>query len=399
MQHHRKNSPLQTPSSLHHPSSIHSLPFILMICAALSLCLPIADASDVLQSEGMGGVVTALRSIDAGTELNPAALVYARDNHLAFHLGTSGWRHANLGESDEARFSGDLAGRIQPAFYYTRGMGRYGISIGYRADLDNSVRLSLLKTQSTYFVNEQRFEAQTDLALLYDSLWEHAWFLAVGYHLESADIGVRLKRVVQTAKQGELMPSLYLYAQLEDVNPNKADEVIPAIMDGLDYDKDKLEHPLDQVDRDVTVGAWDFDIGMQTDWFAQRFNIPGLTAGVLLKDVFQRRRVTASPTHLTFGANWQAYPWLKAVAEFGKRFGDAGPDIRLGWEATTDWKRYAVGGIAVRNGWSRRNGVIRISLGLALRLGSATWEYALSKRTHGESLGEAHHSLASTVRF
>lgn len=374
---------------------------LLHLCSALLfVCMVgLCHASDVLRSVAMGDIITPLKAPTGGVQINPAALVHAQQNHLVLDLSLAGWQYQDLETTEDVRFLNDLAGDIEPGVYFARGFDTFGLSVGYRAEYDNHVQVSLLNTESTYFVNEQRFEAQTDLVVFYDSLWEKEWFASAGYRLDAANVGARIKWVEQTAKRGELIPSLFLHAQLEDVNPNKADEVIPAIMDGLDYDEDLLQHPMDQVERDRTVGAWDLDIGVQSDWAAERFDVPGLSVGALLENVLQRRRVTTAPMHFAVGANYDANEWFTAATEIGKRFGEAGLEFHLGWEAHVHWTQHAVGGLALRNGWSRRDGHSHISLGLALELGSARWEYALSTQTQGQPLSESRHLIASTIQF
>jgi len=368
--------------------------YVLILC--LVNFIPHALSNEALRIAGMGGAFIGISSVDAGVFGNSAALVDIEANNLSFAFSIENFRYDELSETLDKQFASKLALRSKPSVYYSRAYGDMGFSIGYISDWNNTAKFTIENTQSSYIVNERRFEADTPFFTHYDTLWENGIALGFGKRLQTAIVGMRLKIFRQTAKRGRLVSALRLESEHgEDVNPNDPRQLLPAIIDNL-------EHSIrrdDEVELDLSDTGVDFDFGMQTDILTKRLGVEGITAGLILTNILHRKLVAKRHSALGIGLGYEPTHWFTTGLDLRKQFAEKGVTVNFGWEVRGKWRRGASIGAAIRNGFEISIAQKQFALGLLLALGNAYWEYTLTKQFEGESYGEANHTFASTIRF
>ena len=124
-----------------------------------------------------------------------------------------------------------------------------------------------------------------------------------------------------------------------------------------------------------------------------------ILTGLVIRNLLQRKLVSQLPTKIGIGANTKIFQWLTTGLDLWRVPGHRGLDVAFGWELAKSWQRGFAGNIALRNGWSRVDGVGICSFGLSLGLGGSRWEYSMQARFRNQPLATATHSFASTVRF
>jgi len=378
---------------------LNSQKLSLSLCI-LTLCLANftsgALSNEALRIAGMGGAFIGIPSVDTGIFGNPAALVSVKANNLSFAFSVENFGYDELSAVADEQFASKLALRSKPSVYYSRSYGDMGFSIGYLSDWNNTAKFTIENTQSSYIVNERKFEAETPFFTYYDTLWENGVALGFSKRLQTAIVGMRLKILRQTAKRGQLVSALFLESEHgEDVNPNDPRQLIPAIIDNL-------EHSIrrdDEVELDLSDTGLDFDFGAQTDLLTKKLDVKGLTAGFILTNVLHRTFAVKRHSELGIGLGYEPLPWVTTGLDLRKQFAEKGVTVNFGWEIRGKWQRGALIEAAVRNGFDISIAQKRFAIGLLLALGNSYWEYTLIKQIGGESDSKSNHTVASTVRF
>lgn len=380
---------------------------LFLVLCILTLCLvhftSVALSNEALRIAGMGGAFIGISSVDAGIFGNPATLVDVKANNLSFAFSVENFRYDELPEEADEQFASKLALRSKPSVYYSRAYGDMGFSIGYLSDWNNTAKFTIENTQSSYIVNERRFEAETAFFTHYDVLWETGIALGFSKRLQNAIVGMRIKILKQTAKRGRLISALLLESEHgEDVNPNDPRQLIPAIIDNL-------EHSIrrdDEVELDLSNTGLDFDFGAQTDILAKRLSVKGLTAGFILTNVLHRnprfsgsRKVGLRHSEIGVGLGYEPVHWIAAGLDLRKRFAQKGVTANFGWEIRGRWQRGVSIEAAVRNGFDISIAQKRFALGFLLALSNSYWEYTLTKQLEGKSYSKTSHTVAFTIRF
>lgn len=374
---------------------------LLLVLFVLTICLfnyiPIAMSNESLRIAGMGGAFIGISSLDAGVFGNPATLVDVKENNLSGAFSIENFRYDELSEMLDKQFASELVLRSNPSIYYSRSYGDMGFSVGYISDWNiHKATFTIADTQSSYIVNERRFEAETPFFADYDVLWENGVAFGFSKRLQTAIVGMRLKIFRQTAKRGRLISALRLESEHgEDVNPNDPRQLIPAIIDNL-------EHSIrrdDEVELDLSDTGLDFDFGMQTDILTKKLGVEGITAGFILTNILHRKLIAKRHSELGIGLGYEPAHWFTTGLDLRKQFAEKGVTVNFGWEVRGKWRRGASIEAAVRNGFEISIAQKQFSLGFLLALGNSYWEYTLTKRFEGESYREANHIVASTIRF
>ena len=355
-----------------------------------------ALSNEALRIAGMGGAFIGIPSVDAGIFGNPAALVNVKANNLSFAFSVENFGYDELSAAADEQFASKLALRSKPSIYYSRSYGDMGFSIGYLSDWNNTAKFTIENTQSSYIVNERKFEAETPFFTYYDTLWENGVALGFSQRLQTAIVGMRLKIFRQTAKRGQLISALFLESEHgEDVNPNDPRQLIPAIIDNL-------EHSIrrdDEVELDLSDTGLDFDFGAQTDILTKRLGVKGLTAGIILTNILHRNLTGRRRSELGIGLGYEPLPWVTTGLDLRKQFAEKGVTVNFGWEIRGKWQRGALIEAAVRNGFDISIAQKQFAIGFLLALGNSYWEYTLTKQIGGGSDSKSNHTVASTVCF
>jgi hypothetical protein len=353
-------------------------------------------SNEALRIAGMGGAFIGISSVDAGIFGNPAALVDVKANNLSFAFSMENFRYDELSEAEDKQFASKLVLRSKPSVYYSRAYRDMGFSIGYLSDWNNTAKFTIENTQSSYIVNERRFEADTPFFTRYDTLWENGVALGFSKRLQTAIVGMRVKILRQTAKRGRLVSALRLESEHgEDVNPNDPRQLIPAIIDNLEYSIERA----DEVELDLSDTGFDFDFGAQTDILTKKLSMNGLTAGLILTNILHRKLAAKRHSELGIGLGYEPLPWITSGLDLRKQFAEKGVTVNFGWEIRGKWQRGASIEAAVRNGFDISIAQKQFALGFLLAFGNSYWEYTLTKQFKGESYSEANHTVASTIRF
>ncbi len=358
-------------------------------------------ADEKLRIAGMGGVKIGTNASDAGLFGNPAALLGVEANNLSLAFSVENYRYDKLPETDTIKFAAALTLDTLPSIYYSRAYGDFGISVGYAAALNNSATFNLEGTQSDYVVGEQRFSATTTMMTDYELLWEYGWAVGFSKRLNEGLMGIRLKRMSQQAKRGKILSSLNLVAQHQsDVNINDPRKLIPAIIDSLDFaDLARYFDSVDKPTQDLTVTKFEIDLGYQRDFSIQALGGRNIRAGMVVENLLQRKLVQPLPLKFGIGVAYEPFEWMSLGLDLWRVSGHRGLDFAIGWELYRAWKRGFTGAAALRGGLNRIDATEAFSIGVSFALGSLHWEYTLNKRFRNQSLGEATHLFASTVRF
>ena len=368
--------------------------FILTLC--LFTFTSAALSNEALRIAGMGGAFIGISSVDAGIFGNPAALVDVKANNLSFAFSVENFGYDELAETDNEQFASKLALRSRPSVYYSRAYGDMGFSIGYLSDWNSTAKFTVENTQSSYIVNERRFEAETPFFTRYDALWENGVALGFSKRLQNAIVGMRLKIIRQTAKRGRLVSALFLESEHgEDVNPNDPRQLIPAIIDNLEHSIQRD----DEVELDLSDTGLDFDFGAQTNLLTKRLGMKGLTAGLILTNVLHRTFAVKRHSELGIGLGYGPVRWVTMGLDLRKQFAAKGMTVNFGWEFRGKWQRGASIEAAIRNGFDISIAQKRFAIGFLLALGNSYWEYTLTKQFEGESDSKLSHTVASTICF
>jgi len=383
--------------------NFNKLFFVLCVFLCLVNFISAALSNEALRIAGMGGAFIGMPSVDAGIFGNPAALVDVEANNLSFAFSVENFRYDELSEAEDRQFASNLVLRSKPSVYYSRAYRDMGFSVGYLSDWNNTAKFTIEDTQSSYIVNERRFEAETSFFTRYDTLWENGVALGFSKRLQTAIIGMRVKILRQTAKRGRLVSALRLESEHgEDVNPNDPRQLIPAIIDNLELKDGNIKdaiRPDDEVELDLSDTGLDFDFGAQTDILTKKLSVKGLTAGLILTNILHRNLTGKRHSELGIGLGYEPLPWITSGLDLRKQFAEKGVTVNFGWEIRGKWERGAAIEAAVRNGFDISIAEKRFALGFLLSLGNSYWEYTLTKQFKGESYSEANHTVASTVRF
>ncbi|MCZ6678922.1 MAG: hypothetical protein O7E52_16945 [Candidatus Poribacteria bacterium] len=383
-------------------SALHALRFTLHTVVLLStLICSTGTADEKVRIAGMGGVRIGMNAPDAGLFGNPAALLEVEANNLSVALSIENYHYEELPETPLLQFASELTLDSRPSIYYSRSYGDWGISVGYTATLENDAEFEVEETRSVYIVDQQQFLATTNMLTNYNLLWEYGWGVGFSKKLDEGVIGIRLKRLSQNAKRGLILSAVNLDAQHgSDVNINDPRELIPAIIDAIDFSEPTQYFDAeDQPTQDLTVTKFELDLGYQRDFAMDFLGGRRLRTGLVIENLLQRKLVEPLPLRFGIGAAYQPLNWIAVGLDTWRVSGHRGLDFAIGWELHDAWERGFTGAVALRGGLSRIDTVSAFSLGVSFALGSAYWEYTLSKRFHDQPLSQATHLFASTVRF
>ena len=349
----------------------------------------------------MGGVMIATNASDASIFGNPAGLIDVEGNNLSAGVTFSDFRHVPLSAVPEFQFSEQLELGLSPSITYSRSVQGAGFSIGYLSSLRNKTTFSLENTRSEYLVDEQRFLAKTLSITEYEQLLQSGWYIGYSKKMGRSQFGLRLNQITQHAKRGRVLVGLALDAQhASDINVNDPRALIPAIIDSLDLaNLGQYIDQSDEVSQDLEISNFDFDLGYQHYFNIDMIEKRRVLTGLVIRNLLQRKLVAQLPTTIGIGANTKIFQWLTTGLDLWRVPGHRGLDVAFGWELAESWQRGFSGNIALRNGWSRIDGVGIFSFGLSLGLGGSRWEYSMQARFRNQPLAEATHSFASTVRF
>ena len=213
--------------------------------------------------------------------------------------------------------------------------------------------------------------------------------------------GVRLKRASQNAMRGQIRSTLDLESQhASTVDVNDPRELIPAIIDGLDFaDPAQYIDSVDDPSQDLTISKFELDVGYQRDLSIGTLGDQPLHVGLTIENLLQRKLIHQLPLRFGLGTAYEPCEWAVVGLDIWRVFGHRGLDFAVGWELHESWTRGFIGAAALRGGVSRINATGRFSLGALFALGSLHWEYTLSKRFGGQTFGQATHLVGSTIRF
>lgn len=349
----------------------------------------------------MGGVMIATNASDASAFGNPAGLVDVEGNNLSAGVTLSNFHYTPLPAVPEFQFSDQLELHLSPSITYSRSFQGNGFSIGYLSELRNKATFSLENTRSEYLVDEQRFLAKTLSITEYNQLLQSGWYVGYSKKMGRSQLGIRLNRITQHAKKGQVFVGLALDAQhASDINVNDPRALIPAIIDSLNLaDLGQYIEQSDEVSQDLERSNFDLDLGYQHHFNIDLIGKRKILTGLVIRNLLQRKFVERLPTKIGIGANTKILKWLTTGLDVWRVPRHRGLDFAFGWELVKSWNRGFSGNVALRNGLSRINGVGVCSLGLSLGLGSSRWEYSLQGRFRDQPFDQATHSFASTVRF
>lgn len=386
---------------IHQGFTCHANVCYLAISLLLILIGSTGRADEKVRIAGMGGVKIAMNAADAGPFGNPAALLDVEANNLSIALSVENYRYEELPETPVIQFASELTLDSRPSIYYSRAHGDWGLSVGYIATLKNFAEFEVEATRSEYIVDRQQFSATTNMLTDYNLLWEYGWTIGFSKRLEEGIIGVRLKRISQKAKRGQILSALNLEAQHGgDVNINDPRELIPAIIDSLDFSEPAQYFDAeDQPTQDLTIAKFELDIGYQMDLPIGVWGNRQARAGLIIENLLQRKLIEPLPLRLGIGVAYEPLDWIALGVDAWRVAGHRGLDFAIGWELHEGWTRGFTGSAALRAGFSRVDTVSAFSIGLSLALGGSHWEYTMIKGFRGQPLSQAAHLFASTVRF
>jgi len=368
----------------------------------LALLITVTGAADEqLRIAGMGGVKVGMNAPDSGIFGNPAALLEVVENNLSLAFSVENYHYEKLPETDAIQFAATLNFDSRPSVYYSRAFDDFGIAVGYATTLNNFAESEIERTRSEYLVDQRQFSATTNLVTDYNLLWESSLTIGFSKRLKESLIGFRLKRVSQTAKRGQILSLLNIESQhSSNVNINDPRELIPAIIDNVDFtDPAQYFDSVDRPSQDLTVSKFEVDLGYQRDFSIETLGNRPLRAGLIVENLLQRKLVRQLPLKFGVGAAYEPLNWIALGADIWRVLGHRGLDFAVGWELHESWARGFKGAAALRGGLSRIDATAIFSVGASFALGSLHWEYTLNKRFKGQTLGEATHLFASTVRF
>ena len=368
----------------------------------LSIAITSTGVTDEkLRIAGMGGVKIGMRTPDAGVFGNPAALLDVEANNLSLAFSIEDYHYEELPETAVIQFASVLTLDSRPSIYYSRSYGDFGVSVGYTATLDNSAKFEVESTRSEYIVDEQRFSATTNMTTAYNLFWEYGWAIGFSKQLHEGLFGLRLKRMSQQTKRGRILSTLNLESQhRSDVNINDPRDLIPAIIDSLDFaDPAQYFDATDEPTQDVTVTKFELDIGYQRDFSIDALGRRNLRTGLIIENLLQRKLIKQLPLKFGLGAAYEPLKWISVGLDISRVSGHRGLDFAIGWELHEAWQRGFTGAAALRGGLNRIDGTAAFSIGMSFALGSLRWEYTLNKRFRDQPLNQASHFFASTVRF
>ncbi len=348
---------------------------------------------------GMGGVKIGMNAPDAGLFGNPAALLDVESNNLSVALSVENYRFEELPQTSGLQFASELTLGSQPSIYYSRAFGEWGVTLGRTATLENLAKFEVEATRSEYIIDRQHFSATTEMVTGYNLFWESRWAIGVSRGIDAGTVGVRLKQVSQTAKRGRIVSVLNLESQhARDVNPNDPRELIPAIIDGIDFsDPTQYLGASDEPIQDLTMSTFEIDLGYQRDFSITEAH--QLRTGLIVENLLQRKLIRPLPLKLGIGAGYEPLDWIGIGIDIWRVAGYRGLDFALGGELYGTWDRGFTGAAALRGGLGRIDTVGAFSVGVSLAFGSSHWEYTLRKRFRNQPLRQATHLFASTIRF
>jgi hypothetical protein len=372
---------------------------IFAICF-LMLSYEYTYANEQLRIAGMGGAFVGISNTEASIFGNPASLTGIKDNNISAGLSAQNLEYQNLPINDGSQLNTEISFKLSPSIYYCRSIGKFGIGLGYLYDLDN--RGSTIKINATtaeYIVDERKFISDTNTIIKYNLFRESVPAFSLGYSIKrDLSVGIRLKYREQIFKKGVINRPLILSAVHDpDINRNDATKLLPAIINNLDIGesidnfkdgKDSVEN----VEADSSGGGIDVDLGVQK-------TIKGITIGVMLDHLIQRKIVLSQPSELRLGVGAMPLKWINAGLDIHKSLKDKGIEFNVGFEVHHYWEKWFKGGIILQNGFSHEASKNNISLGAGLMLGSSKWSYALVKSIDGTPISKATHILASSTRF
>ena len=372
------------------------------IFSLLSIVITSTGVTDEkLRIAGMGGVKIGMNASDAGIFGNPAALLDVEANNLSLAFSIEDYDYEELPETAVIQFASTLTLDSRPSIYYSRAYGDFGVSVGYAVTLDNTAKFEVESTRSEYIVDERRFSARTNMTTAYSLFWESGWTIGFSKQLDEGAIGLRLKRVSQQTKRGRILSTLNLESQhSSDININDPRELIPAIIDSLDF-SDPVQYfdARDEPTRDLTVSKFEVDFGYQRDFAIEGLGGRPLRTGLIIENLLQRKLVKPLPLKFGIGAAYGPQEWISVGLDIWRVSGHRGLDFAIGWELQEAWKRGFTGAAALRGGLSRGDAAGTFAIGMSFARGSLHWEYTMSKRFRNQPLRQASHFFASTIRF
>ncbi|MBD3180959.1 hypothetical protein GF312_01635 [Candidatus Poribacteria bacterium] len=398
------NLPLENGETFYFPLlKVRFKLYILLVLFIVShLAIP-ARANESLRIAGMGGAFSAVQYPGASIFGNPAGLTNSRNNNLSMGLSTYNLEYNSLPVLEGEQSKANLSFGLRPSLYFSRNIGKIGISVGYIYDMNNrNTTLTVKETLAEYIVDERKFASETDAVLEYHLATESSPVISVGYPINPVlSFGISLRYTSQVIKEGVINNPMTLTAiHGEDVNRNDATKLLPAIIDNLDagaaIDEFRSgENSQEEVIKDLGEKGFDVDLGIQT-----RLPLPGdIMVGFTINRIFQKQLADSRNSNIRLGIAISPKKWLSTAFDYGKYMYKDGTSINLGWEVNHNWEKWFKGGLIFRNGISREFSRNKISVGIGIILGRSYWDYALVKELNGESILKASHMISSTTRF
>ena len=108
-------------------------------------------ANEMLRIAGMGGTRIATSADDAGIFGNPASLVSVKHHNLALGIAAENLHWTELPKHGREQFVAEANIDLYPSVYYSQAFGEWGVSAGYTAQHQRTLRilLSLLPVPNT----------------------------------------------------------------------------------------------------------------------------------------------------------------------------------------------------------------------------------------------------------
>jgi len=235
--------------------------------------------------------------------LDPSLLSEQDGREVGFHLSMSDLEFKKT-EKEDTLLSTFQSLSVSPDILLMWGEGGKGFMVGYRFNIKSEVNADLLKTTSDYMVNERRFTSRTDLNLHYRMIREDDIFIGVGKRIGGAEIGCRLSLYRQTLKKGEIISEMRLTATHgEDVNPNDPRQLIPAIVNGLKYDLEKVDRP--ERDEGKSVLNADIAVGMRPG------GINGLRMSLVFRNLLFPQVLLPMRAGFVLHGIWEPREWFE----------------------------------------------------------------------------------------
>ncbi len=380
--------------------------FLFLKISLASCVLAIAISSDIAANEllrivGMGGTRIGTAALDVGIFGNPASLIQAQKHNVAIGIASENllWRERLKQEREQ--FAAEANMELNPSSYYSYVFREWGISVGYAATFSNFASVRVLATEAEYDVNKRQFSAKTDIRTDYALFHEERWMVGIGRYIGEIVTGARLKWIVQSMRQGEIVSNLTVAARHSpDVDVRIPEQLIPTIVEELQFgnrDREITHQQNPTVDR--ITRRLELDVGFQRD--VQLSNFKPIQIGILFENLLQPNFIEPLPLTFGIGAAYKPSVWIVLAADMWRAIAENGINYAMGAEFRKTWKmsnpRRNVS-LALRFG-ARDVETTYFSIGFALTLDLLSVEYALSRPLANISLREAEHLLALTLHL